>query len=175
MVSSLLRIAQRYDRVEPWLTADDARDVSAARQIFGEHDVAGLDARHRAVADLDLRRARQRDRILASGRAVPVEHVARRRRAKRDAARRLHRRALAVGALDVPERFHRQRQLGDVRLAIRTAVHAPHLRHAGRPLSRTEAPSEATVRTGSRSRPSRLWIIQRAAETPGSPPPAART
>src|SRR5260370_6207660 len=102
MGPSLLRIAQRHDRVEPWLTADDARDVPATRQVFGEHDVAGLDARHRAVADLDLRRARQRDRILASGRAVPVEHVARRRRAEGDTARRLHPGALALSTLHVP-------------------------------------------------------------------------
>src|SRR5881628_53356 len=94
-------LGQRHDRVHTWLAADDAGDVALARQVFGQHHVAGLDPLHRAVADLDLGGPRERDRVLASRRTMPVEHVARRRGAECDPRRRLRRSRLAVSALDV--------------------------------------------------------------------------
>src|SRR5262249_57575992 len=71
----------------------------------------------------------ERDRILTPGRAVPVEHVTRRGDAKGDARGPLHCGPLPVGALGIDEGLHVERQLGDLRLATRVAVHAPRLRH----------------------------------------------
>ena len=56
---SPLAVAQRHDRVHPGLIADDAGNVALTRQVLGQDHVARADPRNRAVADLDLRRARE--------------------------------------------------------------------------------------------------------------------
>src|SRR5262249_38701346 len=122
-------VRERHDRVEARLVADDAGDVAPPREVLGQHDVAGTDSRLGAVADLDLRGAGERDRVLPPRRAVPVEHVAGRRDAERDARTLLHRARLTVGALVIPERLHVERDLFQMRLAVLAAVDAPDGRH----------------------------------------------
>ena len=128
------RIGQWDDRVEPRLIADHAGHVPLAGEVLCQHHVPWAHARHRAVPDLDLRGARQRDRILPSRGAVPVEHVPRRRHAERDRRGDLRRCGFAVRALGVYERLHRELHLGQVRFPVRPAVDSPDLRHGVRTL-----------------------------------------
>src|SRR5258707_347223 len=104
--------------------AVDIRNPYAPRDV-ASYIPATTDRALRAVAHLDLDLAGQRDRVWPPWRAVPAELVAGRRDAKRDAAHRLHRRALAVSALDVGEGLHGHRHLGQMGFPVGAAVHPP--------------------------------------------------
>jgi len=71
------------------LAADHAGLVAAAGKVLGEHDVAGAEAVHGAVAGFDLRMAGQRDDILAARHVVKIGAMARRRGAEHDAMGRV--------------------------------------------------------------------------------------
>src|SRR5580704_10007039 len=126
----LLPLLDRDDRVEAGLGAHHARHVALAGQILRERHVARSDPGHRAVPDLDLGGAGERDRVLAPRRAVPVEDVAGGSHAERDAGGALHRAPFPVGALGVDEGLHGQDDLRDVGLAVGTTVDAPDPGHA---------------------------------------------
>src|SRR5439155_18282698 len=53
------------------LRPDLARRVPLSGQVFGDQDVAGPEALHGAVADLDVDRAREREHGVAPRRVVP--------------------------------------------------------------------------------------------------------
>src|SRR5258708_1747574 len=61
------RNEDRYARRGP----DLARDVALARPVFRDEDVAGAEAAHCAVTDLDVHRARQREDGVSARSVVP--------------------------------------------------------------------------------------------------------
>jgi len=56
--------------------------MALARQIFREDDVPGTDALDSSVPDLDFCLPRERNRVLPSWGAVPVQDIAERRHSK---------------------------------------------------------------------------------------------
>src|SRR5688572_2180857 len=65
-------IAQRHEDGHPRFITDFTGDVALSRDIFGNQNIARLQAPYRAVSDLDVHRAREGEDADASGSIVPV-------------------------------------------------------------------------------------------------------
>src|SRR5574341_1095242 len=76
---------QRYLNVKAGLVSHHAGDMSAAREVVRQHDIARAEAFLRAVADLDLGAAGKGDHVLTPRRRMPVLNLAGRADAEQDA------------------------------------------------------------------------------------------
>src|SRR5262249_35650172 len=103
-----------------WLGSDLAGAVALARQVLGDQDVAGTEAAHGAVADLDVHRPREREHRIAARRVVPRIAALRIEAAHDDAAA-----GNQLGRLGlVPARLEAELDVLEVRLAVGAAVDA---------------------------------------------------
>src|SRR5215469_10263330 len=80
-----LLCSQRNDHIKSLLLPHHARDVALTGEILSQEHIPRADALNCPVSYLDLGFASQRNRILPSRSAVPVQDVAGRRHTKRDA------------------------------------------------------------------------------------------
>src|SRR5262249_59008575 len=83
-IGSGLLCSQRNDHIKPLLLPYHARDVALPSEILSQEHVTRTDPFDRPIAYFDFGFASQRDRILPSRGAVPVQDVARRRHTKRN-------------------------------------------------------------------------------------------
>src|SRR5437867_673168 len=115
-VSLAERDEDRHARRRAYL----ARDVALAGPILRDEDVAGAEAPHGAVADLDVHRSRQREHGVAARRVVPGIGAPRIEAAHDDATAGNQLRGLGL----VAARLEAQLHVIVVRLAVGTAVDA---------------------------------------------------
>src|SRR6267378_500459 len=114
------RLPKRDEDGDAGFGADLARDVALASEIFGDEDVAGTEAAHGAVADLDIDGAREREDRGAPGRVVPGIGSSGLEAADDDAAAGNQLCALRL----VAARLEFRHDLLEVRLAVGTGVDA---------------------------------------------------
>src|SRR5690606_25091631 len=95
----LALVGEGDEEGEALLGTDAAGDVAFAGDVFGEHDRAGADAAHLAVAGLDLGLAGEGDDELAARRRVPVDELVGRRAPEDHADGRVEPRELRLRVL----------------------------------------------------------------------------
>src|SRR5216683_5072196 len=149
-VSLAERDEDRHTRAGPYL----ARAVALAGPVLRDEDVAGAEAPHGAVADLDVHRPRQREHGVAARRVVPGIGALRIEAAHDDATAGNQLRGLGLVAPRLEAHLH----VLEVRLAIGAAVDANdrHVPSRGRGIwgagelqaaARAAAPRRPTSRT----------------------------